>query len=96
MPANPKYLSKPGQRFLKITAAIIGGYGVATAVHLLVASFLPIREYAILISSFTFFLLWGVLIMLTFLARSGWRIWGIYLLIIGILSAAIYVINLAS
>lgn len=93
MPANRKYLSSPGQRVLKITAAVIGGYAVAAAFHLMVASFLPIRDYVILISAFTFFLLWGVLIMTTFLARSGWRIWGIYLLLTLLFGAVIYYLN---
>lgn len=81
MPANRKYLASPGQRALKITAAIFGGYLVAASVHILIASIKPIHEIVVLTSGFTFFLLWAVLMVLAFLSRNGWRVWGIYMVI---------------
>ncbi len=93
MPANPKYLSTPGQRVLKITAGILGGYAVSATFHLMMAGFSPIHEYAILLASFSFFLMWGVLIMTTFLARNGWKIWGIYLLLTLLFSLVTYVLT---
>ncbi len=81
MPANSKYFSSPKQRVLKITAAIFGGYFVAASFHFMIATIKPIQEIVILFSSITFFLLWGILTVTTFLARSGWKIWGIYLLL---------------
>ena len=40
MPANKKYLSTPGQRVVKITAAFAGGYLVTFTFHLFLMYFL--------------------------------------------------------
>ncbi len=90
MPAQSKYLSSKGQRALKITAAILGGYLVSASFHLMLASFRPVHEIIILTSSFTFFILWAVTMLMAFLARNGWKIWGLYLLLTLLFSFVIY------
>lgn len=37
------------------------------------------------------FILWAVLLILAFLAKSGWKVWGIYLMLSGLFVACIYV-----
>lgn len=93
MPANQKYLSSKGQRALKITAALIGGYLASGSFHLMLSSVKPAREVIILTSSFTFFMVWGGLMVLTFLARNGWKIWGFYLALTLIFSLVIYLLK---
>lgn len=79
MPANKKYLSSPGQRALKISAGLIGGYMLSTAVHLALAV-VPGMGFNLLVSgTFTGFFLWAVCMVLAFLARNGWKVWAIYL-----------------
>jgi hypothetical protein len=75
MPANKKYLTQsPFQKFLKITAGFIGGYTVMiTFHHLLGYIFEP--KNVIITAAFTGYLLWAVLLLLAFLAKSGWKIW---------------------
>lgn len=79
MPAHTKYLSKPGQRALKITAAIFGGYLVSASFHLMLACIPSAGGYVILISGISFFLVWAGLMVCSFLFRSGWKAWGAYL-----------------
>ncbi|GAB3775873.1 hypothetical protein GCM10028818_20560 [Spirosoma horti] len=93
MPAKTEYLATPGQRALKISAGIIGGYVLTAALHLLLAVMPPFREQILLSSTFSFFLLWVGLIILAFLARNGWKIWGIYLLSSLIFSVIIYFVR---
>ena len=85
MPANKKYLSTPFQRFLKITAGFVGGYVVMLAFHVLVTHIFE-RKDVVIMACFTGYLLWAVLLLLAFLAKNGWRIWGIYLLLAAIFS----------
>jgi hypothetical protein len=81
MPANPKYLTQSkGQRFLKITAAILGGYLVSVSFHLALAAWTN-KTAIVMTMSFSGFILWTALMVVTFLAKSGWKIWGIYLLL---------------
>lgn len=90
MPANPKYLTRsPWQRFAKISAGILGGYLLSTALHLALASWLD-QVVVLITSSFSIFLLWATFIILAFLARNGWKIWGIYLLAILFCGLAVY------
>lgn len=78
MPANKKYLSTPVQRFLKITAGFVGGYFVMLSLHLLLTHLF--RQEQVIITAFiTGYILWAVLLLLAFLCKSGWKIWGIYL-----------------
>ncbi|WP_020533218.1 hypothetical protein [Flexithrix dorotheae] len=80
MPANPKYLTNsPWQRFAKISAGFLGGFGVSITFHLALAAWLN-RPNIIITSAFTAFLLWGGLMILAFLAKNGWKLWGFYLL----------------
>ena len=90
MPANPKYLTRsPWQRFAKITAAIFGSYMVATAFHLALATWVD-KVDVIISSTFTLFILWAILMVLTFLAKNGWKIWGIYILATLLLIGVMY------
>tara|TARA_R110002050_G_scaffold109796_1_gene221109 strand:+ start:34717 stop:35016 length:300 start_codon:yes stop_codon:yes gene_type:complete len=89
MPANPKYLSSNWQRFAKITAAIIGGYLVTVSFHLAMA-YIFNHVTIIITSTFTGFVLWVVLMIVAFLAKNGWKIWGIYLLATLAFSILIY------
>jgi hypothetical protein len=90
MPANPKYLTQSkGQRFLKITAAILGGYFVSVTFHLALASWFN-RANVLITMAFTGFILWVALMVVAFLAKSGWKIWGIYLLLTLLFCGIIY------
>jgi hypothetical protein len=90
MPANPKYLTQSKwQRFAKISAAIIGGYFVSVSFHLALASWFN-RVNVIITMAFTAFILWVVLMIVAFLAKSALKIWGIYLLLTLIFSVFIY------
>ncbi|RYY54047.1 MAG: hypothetical protein EOO09_15815 [Chitinophagaceae bacterium] len=79
MPANKKYLSTPGQRVLKISAALPGGYMVTTSFHLFLMAFTSPGP-VILTMNFSTWLLWAGLMILAFLAKNGWKIWGWYLI----------------
>lgn len=90
MPANPKYLTKSkGQRFLKISAAILGGYFVSVTFHLALASWMN-HVNVIMTMAFSGFILWVALMIVAFLAKSGLKIWGIYLLLTLIFCGIIY------
>lgn len=78
MPANKKYLSSPFQRFLKITAGFVGGYGVMLSLHLLLTQAVE-QRYVVITAFISGYILWAVLLLLAFLSRNGWKIWGIYL-----------------
>lgn len=81
MPANPKYLTQSKwQRFAKISAAILGGYLVSVSFHLALASWFN-HVNIIITMAFTGFILWVALMIMAFLAKNGWKIWGIYLLL---------------
>jgi len=90
MPANPKYLTQSKwQRFAKITAAILGGYFVSVTFHLALASWLN-RADVLMTMAFSGFILWVALMVVAFLAKSGWKIWGIYILLTLVFSLFIY------
>jgi hypothetical protein len=81
MPANPKYLTQSKtQRFAKISAAILGGYLVSISSHLALASWFDTANI-IITMTFSGFILWVVLMIMAFLAKNGWKIWGFYLLL---------------
>ncbi len=90
MPAKKEYLSTPGHRALKISAGILGGYFLASAIHLLIATIIPFRGEVLLTATFTLFILWVALMILAFFAKNGWKIWGIYLLSILFCAIVIY------
>ena len=90
MPANPKYLTQSKwQRFAKITAAILGGYFVSVTFHLALASWLN-RANVLMTMAFSGFILWVALMVVAFLAKSGWKIWGVYILLTLVFSLFIY------
>ncbi|MBK0369398.1 hypothetical protein [Flavobacterium agrisoli] len=90
MPANPKYLTQSvGGRILKISAAILGGYFVSVSFHLALASWFN-RENIVITTAFTGFILWVALMILAFLAKSGWKIWLYYLLLTGLFAGLAY------
>ncbi|KAF2336237.1 hypothetical protein [Flavobacterium daemonense] len=81
MPANPKYLTPAfWPRFSKITAAILGGYFVTISFHLALAAWFN-RADVLITMAFSGFILWTALMIIAFLAKSGWKIWGIYILL---------------
>lgn len=80
MPANPKYLSSNWQRFAKITAGFLGGYLVTVTFHLAL-SFWINHINVIITATYTSFILWAALMVVAFLAKNGWKIWGLYLLL---------------
>ena len=90
MPANPKYLSSNWQRFAKITAGFLGGYFVTISFHLAI-SFIFNHVNVMITSTYSGFILWAVLMILAFLAKNGWKIWIIYLLLTLLFSIIIYV-----
>ncbi|MHA7865027.1 hypothetical protein [Flagellimonas marinaquae] len=93
MPANKKYLTpSPSQRFAKITAAILGGFMVAIMFHLALASWFN-HVAVIITSTFSAFILWAVLMVVAFLGKNGWKVWGIYLLASLVLFGIFYIGN---
>tara|TARA_R110000765_G_scaffold378822_1_gene469768 strand:- start:1702 stop:2001 length:300 start_codon:yes stop_codon:yes gene_type:complete len=90
MPANSKYLNPSfWQRFSKITAATIGGFIVSILSHLAIASWFE-HVNVIITSTYTSFILWACLMIVAFLAKNGWKIWGIYLFISLILAIILF------
>ena len=80
MPANKKYLSSPLQRFLKITAGFVGGYFVMLSLHLLFTHIVE-KKQVIVTAFISGYILWAILLLLAFLCKNGWKIWGIYLVL---------------
>ena len=90
MPAKKEYLSTGGQRALKITAGLLGGYFLSLTIHLALAAILPYKPEIMLTATFTLFILWVAFMLIAFMSGNGWKIWGIYLLAILLLSLSIY------
>lgn len=79
MPANSKYLTQSfAQRFAKISAGFVGGYLVSVTLHIALATWLK-GPLVIISGSFSIFLVWTGLFVMTFLADNGWKIWGVFL-----------------
>lgn len=94
MPARQEYLSATGQRILKITAGLVGGYMLSLAVHLLIAALFPaLQADVMLTAAYLIFLLWVVFMIIAFMAKNGWKIWVIYLSSTIILGAIIYLLK---
>ncbi|WP_340066845.1 hypothetical protein [Ascidiimonas aurantiaca] len=81
MPANKKHLSAPFQRFLKISAGILGGFVVTIFFHNAIGVLLEERGGLIITTAYTSFILWAILMIVAFLAKNGWKVWGMYLLL---------------
>ncbi|MCL6219217.1 hypothetical protein [Zunongwangia pacifica] len=91
MPANKKYLTTSfHQKFAKLTAGIIGGYSISALVHLLLGFWLPDHKIVFITSVFSLFLLWMLLVIIPYLYKNGWKVWGIYLSIIILLYVGVY------
>lgn len=92
MPANKKYLTKsPLVRLMKILAGFVGGYCVMLALHLSLASIFG-RKEVIVTAFFTGYILWAILLLLAFLAKSWWKVWLIYIVLTALLLIP-YLIN---
>jgi len=90
MPANSKYLTQSKwQRFGKISAGILGGFGVAQTLHLTLAAYTS-HVIVLITSTFSLFIVWAALLICAFLAKNALKIWGIYLAVCLVLSALIY------
>ena len=90
MPANKKYLSSGGQRFLKTSAGILGGFIVTILFHNAIGSMLAFKGGLIITTGYTSFVLWATLMVIAFMFKNGWKIWGIYLLCIVLLGLIIF------
>ncbi|MCM5661419.1 hypothetical protein [Galbibacter mesophilus] len=81
MPANKKYLThSPWQRFAKISAAFLGSYLVTVSLHLAIAGWFA-KANIVITMTYSGFIIWSVLMVVTFLVKNGWKIWGLYLLL---------------
>lgn len=93
MPAKKEYLTSKGQRALKITAGLIGGYCLAITFQMMIATIIPYQTAVILTGAFSVFICWVALMVIAFLARNGWVIWGIYLAGITVCGFVIYLLK---
>ena len=90
MPANKKYLTPTFlHRFTRITAGLIGGYLVTVSFFLALSYYLD-KVSVVFTLVFGGFLVWVSLMIVAFIAKSGWKIWGIYLLLTLCFSAIVY------
>lgn len=91
MPANPKYLnSSPWQKMAKITSGIFGGYAITALFHIVLVLWCPAPKYVLITTTYTIFILWGVLLVIPFLFKNGWKAWALYVIILFILSGLYY------
>ncbi|WP_367914670.1 hypothetical protein [Leadbetterella sp. DM7] len=93
MPANSKYLTTKGQRAVKIVTALLGGYLLSASFHLFLAVFPATRDVVIILSSFSFFLVWGGLMIVVFLARNAWNALGLFLALTVIFGSAFWILK---
>ena len=79
MPANRKYLTRsPWLRLSKILAGSVGGYTVMFSFHMLLTKVFP-QENVIATSFFSGYILWAILLLYAFIAKSVWRVWAAYM-----------------
>ena len=84
MPANKKHLTQSAiQRAAKLTAGFIGGYLVTLSIHIVLLNWIDPTNLLITLQ-FAGFMLWCVLLLLAFMAKNGFKVWAIYLLICGL------------
>lgn len=83
-------MSSPGQRWLKVSAAILGGYAVAMLLQMAVTVHFENKAPFLMTSAYLSFFLWVFFMIIPFTFRSGWKAWGLYLIIIAICSVIIY------
>lgn len=90
MPANKKYLTPTFlHRFTRITAGLIGGY-LVTVSFFLALSYYVDKVSVLFTLTFGGFLLWVSLLIIAFIAKSGWKIWGTYIFLTLCFSAIVY------
>lgn len=90
MPANKKHLTPTFlHRFSRITAGFVGGYLVTVSFFLALSFYLD-KISVLFTLVFGGFLIWASLMILAFIAKSSWKIWGIYLLLTLFFSAIVY------
>ncbi|WP_108868775.1 hypothetical protein [Aquimarina aquimarini] len=90
MPANKKYLTTSNWiKFSKISATILGAMLASVTLHLALAIWVGF-EYIIPTSLFSVFILWGFFMIMVYWIKSPWKSWGIFLFIISISVAGIY------
>lgn len=90
MPANKKYLTPTFlHRFTRITAGLIGGYAVTVSFFLALSFWLD-KVSVLFTLVFGGFLVWVGLMIVAFIAKSGWRIWAIYIFLTLCFSTIIY------
>lgn len=91
MPANKKHFSTTGQRVLKISAGLLGGYGVSLSFFIALYS---LTNFSGVLYTFLFggFLLWAALLVCAFIFKNGWKAWGLYLLLCLIFSGLAFVL----
>ena len=83
-------MSDPGQRLLKITAGILGGFLVTILFHNALGSLLVDKGGLIITSAYSSFFLWAALLVIAFLIKNGWKVWGIYLVLIVLFATIIF------
>lgn len=96
MPANKKHLTPSfHQRFAKITAGIIGGFVITSALFLVLAM---LTDHVIVLMTLKFagFMVWCALVIVPFLFKNGWKAWGLYLVAILLLLSILYIIKTQS
>ena len=93
MPAHSKYLTTKGQRAVKIVTAIVGGYFLSATFHLFLAVFPATRDTVIILSSFSFFLVWGGLMVAVFLVRNAWNALGLFIALTVLFGGAFWILN---
>lgn len=90
MPANKKHLNPNFlHRFTRISAGLIGGYFV-TVSFFLALSYVLDKVAVLFTLVFGGFLLWVGLLIVAFIAKKGWKIWAIYLLLTFVFSSMVY------
>jgi hypothetical protein len=91
MPANKKYLTQsPWIRLSKLLAGVLGGYLVTISFHAALTRVFP-KEYVMITSFITGYLLWAILLLVAFLIPQAWKTWMIYLVLIGVFSGLYFI-----
>ncbi|WP_196887214.1 hypothetical protein [Aureivirga sp. CE67] len=93
MPAQTKYLSDKTNRFLKISAGVVGGYFLSICFHLIIGLIITNKSILVMTSAYSAFLLWVAFLVFAFLIRKGKHVWLIYSISILILSFIIYLLK---
>ncbi|MGY5353722.1 hypothetical protein [Wenyingzhuangia sp. IMCC45467] len=92
MPANKKYFSSPIQRIAKITAGFVGGYLVTETFHMFLMLWMEPKNIMTTLR-FGGFILWCALMIVAFLAKNGWKVWALYLLLSLLFYTCVYFFN---